>query len=79
MKKTIQKMKELNHELEEVTKELETTFPSTHFKIKCTSEVIIFTVDRSETATETYVAPEYIIKYPPGTDITLLKSIIDKY
>ena len=72
-------MKDLNYELVEMTKELQTVFPSTYFKITNTSNVFILTGDNPGTATESCVTPEYIIKYPPGTDIVLLKSIIDKY
>ena len=72
-------MKDLNYELVEMTKELQTVFPSTYFKITNTSNVFILTVDNPGTATESCVTPEYIIKYSPGTDIVLLKSIIDKY
>lgn len=79
MKKAAQKMKDLNYELVEMTKELQTVFPSTYFKITNTSNVFILTVDGPDTATEACVTSEYIIKYPPGTDIVLLKSIIDKY
>ena len=78
MKKAAQKMKDLNYELGEMTKELQTVFPSAYFKITNTSNVFILTVDGPDTATESCVTPEYIIKYPPGTDIVLLKSIIYK-
>lgn len=72
-------MKDLNYELGEMTKELQTMFPSTYFKITNTSDVFILIVDDPDTATEACATPEYILKYPPGTDMALIKSIIDKY
>lgn len=79
MKDTLQKMKEIDNNINKVVKELNTTFPKYGFKIKSMSEIFIFTVEAENEDIETLVTPQYILKYPVGFDIELFKTVVDKY
>ena len=79
MKETLQKMKEIDNNINKVVKELNTTFPEYGFKIKNMSDIFIFTIEAENEDIETIVTPQYILKYPVGFDIELFKTVVDKY
>ena len=79
MKETLQKMKEIDNNINKVVKELNTTFPESGFKIKNMSDIFILTIEAENEDIETLVTPQYILKYPVGFDIELFKTVVDKY
>ena len=79
MENALQKIKDFNMEVDKVSKELQSTFPTFGFSIKYTNDIFIFSIKADKDNSNTLMTSLYVVKYPDGFDIELFKSIIDKY